>query len=329
MRRRELIALLGGAAATWPLAERAQSERVRKIGVLMLNSENDVRGQARAAAFRQALNALGWTDGRNVHLDYRYISGDAIRAKAAAAELVSEKPDVIVANSTLALTAVHKETTTIPIVFVAVGDPVGQGFVTSFAHPDGNITGFSAFEFEIGGKWLELIKQVAPELGRVGFIFNPDAGPYAQKFVQSITPMAPSLGVKLIVIPTRDVAELDRAVAAVAGEPKSGLIVNPDAFTIANRSLIISLAAHYRLPAIYAYPLFATDGGLLSYGHDPDEPWQRAPAYVDKILKGASPADLPIEQPTKFKLVINLKTAKALGLTIPPQLLDRADELIE
>jgi len=328
MRRREFISLLGGAAVAWPLTGRAQSERVRKIGVLMSVKEDDVRGQVQAALFRRELNALGWTDGRNVQLDYRYIGGDAVRAQAAAAELVSEKPDVIVANSTLALAAVHKETTAIPIVFVVVGDPVGQGFITSLAHPGGNITGFAAFEFAISGKWLELIKEVAPELGRVGFIFNPDAGPYAPKFVQSITPMAPSLGVNLMVIPTRDITELDRAVAAVAGEPKGGLIVSPDSFTDANRSLIISLAARYRLPAIYAYRYYAAEGGLMSYGHDV-EPWQRAPAYVDKILKGASPADLPIQQPTKFELVINLKTAKALGLAIPPQLLDRANELIE
>jgi len=329
MKRREFITLLGGAAVAWPLTGRAQSERVRKIGVLISTSADDVRGQMVAASFRQALNALGWTDGRNLNLDYRYIGGDAVRAKTAAAGLVSEKPDVIVANSTLALAAVHKETTTIPIVFVVVGDPVGQGFVTSLAHPGGNITGFTAFEFAISGKWLELIKEVAPELAHVGFIFNPEAGPYAQKFLQSMTPMAPSLGVSLMVIPTHDVAELDRAIAAIAGEPKGGLIVNPDSFTVTNRGLIISLAARYRLPAIYAYRYYAKDGGLLSYGHDVDEPWQRAPAYVDKILKGASPADLPIQQPTKFELVINLKTAKALGLTIPPQLLDRANELIE
>jgi putative tryptophan/tyrosine transport system substrate-binding protein len=329
MRRRDFVTLLGGVATAWPLIGRAQSERARKIGVIMSFSEDDARGQRQAALFRQALNALGWTDGRNVQLDYRYISGDAVRAKSAAAELVSEKPDVIVANSSLALAAVHKETTAIPIVFVVVGDPVGQGFVTSLAHPGGNITGFTAFEFAISGKWLELIKEVAPELGRVGFIFSPDAGPYAQKFVQSITPMASSLGVNLMVIPTHDVTELDRAVAAIASEPKGGLIVSPDSFTVANRSLIISLAGRYRLPAIYAYRYYATEGGLMSYGHDVDEPWQRAPAYVDKILKGASPADLPIQQPTKFELVINLKTAKALGLTIPPQLLDRANELVE
>src|SRR6516225_2158065 len=329
MRRREFIKVIAGSAAVWPLAAVAQAERVRKIGVLISTNENDVEGQARAALFRRGLNGLGWTEGRNVQIDYRWASGDPARAKVEATELVGQKPDVIIANSIMSLSAVHKETTTIPIVFVVVGDPVGQGFVTSLAHPGGNITGFTAFEFAISGKWLELIKEVAPELAHVGFIFNPEAGPYAQKFLQSMTPMAPSLGVSLMVIPTHDVAELDRAIAAIAGEPKGGLIVNPDSFTVTNRGLIISLAARYRLPAIYAYRYYAKDGGLLSYGHDVDEPWQRAPAYVDKILKGASPADLPIQQPTKFELVINLKTAKALGLTIPPQLLDRANELIE
>ena len=214
-------------------------------------------------------------------------------------------------------------------MFVVVGDLIGQGFVPSFAHPGGNITGLTSFEFATAAKWLELIKEIVPELGRIAFIFNPEAGPYAEKFVQSIEPLAHSLGVRLMVTPTRDAHEIDRALVAVSGEPKGGLIVSPDAFTVANRGLIISLVTRYRLPAIYPFRIFAAEGGLLSYGHNIDEPWRRAPAYVDKILKGASPADLPIQQPTKFELVINLKTAKALGLTIPPQLLDRADELIE
>jgi putative ABC transport system substrate-binding protein len=330
MRRREFIALIGGAAATWPLAARAQqSERLRRIGVLMPTREDDPDGQQRVALLRQGLSDLGWTEGHNIHIDYRWAGGDAARAKANAAELVSQKPDVIVANSTLLLAAVRNETSTIPIVFVAVGDPIGQGFVSSFAHPGGNITGFTSFEFATGAKWLELIKEIAPELGRIALIFNPEAGPYAEKFVQSIEPLAHSLGVRLTVTPTRDAREIDRALVAASGEPKGGLIVSPDPFTTGNRGLIISLAARYRLPAIYAYRYFAIDGGLLSYGPEFYETWRRAPTYVDKILMGASPADLPIQQPTKFELVINLKTAKALNLTIPPQLLDRADELIE
>ena len=330
MRRREFVTGIAGVAATRPLAARAQqAERVRRIGMLMSFREDDPEGQQRVALLRHGLKELGWTEGRNIHIDYRWAGGDAARAKGDAAELVSQKPEVIVANGTLLLAAVRNETSTIPIVLVAVGDPVGQGFVPSLAHPGGNITGFTSFEFSIGAKWLELIKEIVPELGRIAFIFNPEAGPFAEKFVQSIEPLAHSLGVRLTVTPIRDAGEIDRALVAASGEPKGGLIVSPDAFTNANRGLIISLAARYRLPAIYTIRFLAADGGLLSYGPEFYETWRRAPSYVDKILKGASPADLPIQQPTKFELVINLKTAKALGLTIPPQLLDRADELIE
>jgi putative ABC transport system substrate-binding protein len=330
MRRRDFIKVTVGSVAGWPLAARAQQpERLRRIGVLIASREDDPDGQARAALLRQGFSELGWTEGRNIHIDYRWAGGDAARAQADAAEMVSQKPEVIVSNGTLSLAAVRNETSTIPIVFVVVADPIGQGFVSSFAHPGGNITGFTSFEFSTGAKWLELIKEIAPEVGRIAFIFNPEAGPYAEKFVQSIEPLAHSLGVRLMVTPTRDAREIDRALVAVSGEPKGGLIVSPDAFTNANRGLIISLVTRYHLPAIYPFRYFAVDGGLLSYGHNVEEQWRRAPTYVDKILKGASPADLPIQQPTKFELVINLKTAKAFGLTIPPQLLDRADELIE
>jgi putative tryptophan/tyrosine transport system substrate-binding protein len=327
MRRREFIILTGGTAIAWPLAVRAQqSERVRRVGVLS-GGADDAEGQARAASLRQGFSELGWTEGRNIHIDYRWSGGDVSRAKANAVELVSQKPDVVIATTTLALAAVRDETSTIPIVFVNVGDPIAQGFVSSLAHPGGNITGFTSFEFTTSAKWLELIKEIAPKLRRVAFIFNPEAAPFAEKFVNGIERAAPSLGVDLIVSPTRDAAEIDRALVAVSGD--GGLIVEPDAFTSANRALIISLAARYRLPAIYPYRFYAADGGLLSYGNDINETWRRAPFYVDKILRGANPGDLPIQQPTKFELIINLKTAKALGLTIPPQLLDRADELIE
>jgi ABC-type uncharacterized transport system substrate-binding protein len=264
MRRRDFIKAIAGAVTARPFAARAQAERVRNVGVLVSTREEDADGQARLALLRQGFNELGWVEGRNIHFDYRWAAGDAARAMADAAALVSQKPDVIIANSTMSLAAVKNETTTIPIVFVVVGDPIGQGFVSS-----------------------------------------------------------------LVVSPTRGPAEIDRAITAVAGEPKGGLIVNPDAFTGANRGLIVSLAARYRLPAIYPYRFWVVDGGLISYGHDANEPWRRAPSYVDRILKGANPADLPIQQPTKFELIINLRTAKTLGLTIPPQLLDRADELIE
>jgi putative ABC transport system substrate-binding protein len=330
MRRREFIALIGSAAAGWPLAAGAQMpQRIRQIGMLISTREDDPEAQQRVTLLRQGLKELGWTEGRNINVNYRYARGDAARAKTQAAELVRQNPDLIIANSTLSLTAVRDETSTIPIVFLVVGDPIGQGFVSSLARPGGNITGFTAFEFATGAKWLELIKEIVPEVKRIAFIFNPAGGSYAEKFVQAIAPIASSSGIDLVVSPTHDAAEIDQALIAVSGEPKGGLIVSPDPFITSNRDLIISLAARYRLPAIYPYRYFAADGGLLSYGHDSNEPWRRAPAYVDKILRGASPADLPIQQPTKFELIINLRTAKALGLTIPPQLLDRADELIE
>src|SRR5215470_17588091 len=264
MRRRDFIKVTVGSVAAWPLTARPQqSDQMRRIGMLISTREDDLEGQARVALLRQGLSKLGWTEGRNLHIDYRWVGGDAARAKANAAELVSQKPDVIIANSTLSLAAVRNETSTIPIVFVAVGDPIGQGFVSSFAHPGGNITGFTSFEFATGAKWLELIKEILPELGRIAFIFNPEAGPFAEKFVQSIESLAHSLGVRLMVTPTRDADEIDRALAAVSGEPKGGLIVNPDAFTNANRGLIISLAARYRLPAAYPFRYFAAEGGLL------------------------------------------------------------------
>jgi putative tryptophan/tyrosine transport system substrate-binding protein len=329
MRRRHFITLVGGASAALPLAVRAQQlERMRRIGVLMITTEG-AEGQTRAALLRQGFSELGWTEGRNIRIDYQWSGGDGARAKTLAAELVSQKPDVIIATTTLSLTAVRNETNTIPIVFVNVGDPIAQGFVSSLAHPGGNITGFTSFEFATSAKWLELIKEIVPELRRVAFIFNPEAAPFAEKFVKSIERAAPSFGVELIVSPTRDAAEIDRALTAVLGNPKGGLIVDPDAFTSANRALIISLAARYHLPAIYPLRFYVVEGGLLSYGNDLNEVWRRVPSYVDKILKGASPGDLPIQQPTKFELIINLKTAKALGLTIPPTLLARATEVID
>ena len=331
MERREFITLLGGAAAAWPLAARAQQpEGMRRVGALMSSREDDLESQSRASTLRKGLGELGWTEGKNIQIDYRWTGGDAARASAYAAELVRLTPDVIIANSTLCLKAVRNEASTIPIVFVVVGDPVGQGFVSSLAHPGGNITGFTAFEFEIGAKWLELTKITAPEVRRVAFIFNPQAGlPYAEKFVQSIAGAAPAHGVELIVSPVRDATEVDRVIMQVASDPNSGLIVNPDAFTTANRGLIISLAARYRLPAIYAYKYYVVDGGLLSYGHELEDLFRQATIYVDRIFKGAKPADLPVQNPTKFELIINQKTAKALGLTIPDKLLALADEEIE
>jgi putative tryptophan/tyrosine transport system substrate-binding protein len=331
MKRREFITLLGGATVGWPLAARAQqTERMRRVGVLMSPREDDLEAQTRASLLRNGLGELGWTEGRNIHIDYRWAGGDAARARAYAAELVRLTPDVIIANSTLCLKAVRDETSTIPTVFLVVGDPVGQGFVSSLAHPGGNITGFTAFEFEIGGKWLELMKEITPDVRRIVFMFNPEAGlPYAEKFAQSIAAAAPARGVELVVSPIRDAAEIERAIVGAASEMNSGVIVNPDAFTVANRGPIISLMARYRLPAIYAYKYYAVDGGLLAYGHTYDDLFRRATVYVDRILKGAKPADLPVQNPTKFELIINQKTAKALGLTIPDKVLARADEVIE
>src|SRR5262249_55382514 len=318
MKRRKFITLLGGVAAAWPLAARAQQgERMRRVGVLMSPREDDQEAQTRASTLRKGLEDLGWTEGHNIHMDFRWSGGDEARADAYAAELVRSMPDVIIANSTLCLKAVRNETSTTPIVFVVVGDPVGQGFVSSLAHPGGNITGFTAFEFEIGSKWLEIAKTIAPDLRRIAFMFNPEAGlPYAEKFVQSIAGAAPARGVELIVSPVHDAAEVDRVIARVASDSNGGLIVNPDAFTVANRGLIISLAAQYRLPAIYAYRFYAVDGGLLSYGHEINDLYRRATIYVDRIFKGTKPADLPVQNPIKFELIINQKTATSLRITL-------------
>jgi putative ABC transport system substrate-binding protein len=331
MRRREFIALVGSAVAAWPLDARAQQPApMRRVGVLLSTREDDPDGQVRAGMIRKGLEELGWTEGRTIELDFRWAGGDPVRASSYAAELVRLKPDVIIANSTLCLKAVRDQTRTIPIVFVVVGDPVGQGFVSNLAHPDGNITGFTGFEFGIGGKWLEMIKAIAPNVRRVAFIFNPEAGlPYAEKFAQSMKATAPALGVEVLVSPVRNSADVDRAIAEVGSEPNGGLIVNPDAFTGSNRGLLISLAARYRLPAIYAYRYYVLDGGLMSYGHETNDWFRQSAAYVDKILKGVKLADLPIQNPTQFELIINRKTASALGLTIPDKVLALADEVIE
>jgi putative ABC transport system substrate-binding protein len=292
----------------------AEQDRMRKVGFLISLREDDPDGQTRASVLRKGLADIGWTEDRNIHIDYRWIGGDAVHARAYAGELVGLTPDVIVANSTLSLKAVQKETSSIPIVFVFVADPVGQGFVASLAHPGGNTTGFTGFEFAMGGKWLELLKEIAPDVRRIAFIFNPQAGlPYAEQFVETLAQEAPARGVELIASLVRDPAEIDRAIVRVASESKSGLIVNPDAFILASRGLIISLAARYHLPAIYPFKYCAVDGGLLSYGVETNDLFRRAAIYVDKILKGAKPADLPVQNPTKFEFIINLKTGRSLG----------------
>ncbi len=329
MHRRDFVKLIGGAAATWPLAARAQqAKRVLRIGVLLTYSETDREGQARIAAFRDALQTLGWTEGRNVRIEYRWNVGDPAREKADAAVLVRSAPDVIVASSSLALAEAQKLTSTIPIVFTQVGDPIGSGFVPSLARPGGNTTGFQIFEAAIGGKWLGLLKEAAPNMRRVAVLFGSDLS-VDLAFLRVAEAVAPSLDVELTAVNIRGGVEIERAISTFAGQPDGGLIVVPHPAIIADRASIILLAARHRLPAIYPYRYFAIDGGLMSYGPHQVEQWRGAASYVDRILRGEKPGELPVQAPTKYELVINLKTARVIGLTIPPALPLRADEVIE
>jgi putative ABC transport system substrate-binding protein len=329
MRRREFITLLGGAATTWPLAARAQQgERMRRIGMLVLYTEGDSTGQTRVAAFRQALQQSGWTEGHNVSIDYRWGIGDAERATSAA-DLVTVAPDAIVANGTAALAALQQATRSIPIVFVAVTDPVGAGYVQSLARPGGNITGFSTFEPEIGSKWLELLREIAPGLRRVAGISDPAFSGFAGVWRQ-VEATARGFGLEATTVALHESQDdIEAAVAAFAQQPGGGLIVLPTAINNVLRGRITSLAARFRLPAIYPFRHYAGDGGLLCYGFESIDLWRRSASYVDRILKGEKAADLPVQAPVKYELVINLKTAKALGLEIPPTLLALADEVIE
>ncbi len=328
IRRREFIFTLGGAAAAWPLAARAQQgERARRIGVLMNLSENDPEAQGLVAAFREGLAQLGWIDGRNVRIDYRWSAGDLDRIRRYAAELVALPPEVILAYGGSTVGPLQQVTRTVPIVFVEVIDPVGAGFVMGLARPGGNTTGFSLFEFGIAGKWLELLKQITPHMTRAVVIRDPSS-PGGGGQVGAIQALAPSLRVEVTSVGLRDAGEIERAVT-VAREANGGLIVTVSPLATVNRELIITLAAQHRVPAVYPLRYFATSGGLISYGPERLEPYRRAAGYVDRILKGEKPADLPVQAPTKYELVINLKTAKALGLEVPPTLLARADEVIE
>jgi putative tryptophan/tyrosine transport system substrate-binding protein len=333
MRRRHFITLLGGAAASpvlWPLAAGAQrADRMRRVGMLIVIPENDLESQLRMAAFQAGLRELGWMEGSNVRIDYRSTAGDVAHIKPLAAELVGSKPDVIVCNNTPVLEALRGETRTIPIVFTMVADAIGGGFAASLARPGGNITGFTSYEFSMAGKWLELLKELAPGITRAALLFNPDAAPFARSILSVAAPAARSLSIQPIEAPVRNLAELERSVVAFAAQPNGGLVILPDAYWTAHRELIIGLASRHRLPAVYAFRYYAASGGLASYGADSIDLHRRAASYVDRILKGASPADLPIQQPIKFELAINLKTAKALGLDVPPTLLARADEVIE
>ena len=327
MRRREFTTLLGGAAVAWPFPARAQPERMQRIGVLQILAEKDPESVARHAAFEQTLQTLGWTKDRNVRIDYRFATGDAERVRTYAAELLALKPDVILTSGSITVAPLLRATRTVPIVFVQVVDPVGGGLVESLARPGGNATGFTQFEYSLSGKWLELLKEIAPHVTRVAVIRDPTRGPGIGQFAV-IQAVAPSLGVELRPINALDTVEIERAVAAFSGSSNGGLIVTSGG-TGFHRDLIVPLAARHRLPAVYPFRYYVTDGGLVSYGPDTIDQFRRAAGYIDRILKGEKPADMPVQAPTKYQLVINLKTAKALGLTMPDSLLARADEVIE
>jgi putative ABC transport system substrate-binding protein len=329
MRRRQFITLLGGVAAAWPLAARAQqAERARRVGVLMNLTADDLEASARITAFAQGLQQLGWTDGRNVRIDYLWGAAGADRSRKYAAELVALAPDVVLAVGTPAVAALQQATRTVPTVFVNVVDPVGAGLVDSLAQPGGNATGFILFEYGISAKWLELLKEIAPRLKRVAVLRDANtASGIGQLAV--IQAAAPSFGVEVRPVGVRDADDIERAVTAFARSSDGGLIVAASTLAAVHRKLIIDLAARYRLPTVYSLRYYATDGGLISYGPNTIDPFRRAADYVDRVLKGEKPADLPVQAPTKYELVINLKTAKALGLDVPPSLLARADEVIE
>jgi putative ABC transport system substrate-binding protein len=327
--RRETIALLGGAAAAWPLAVRAQQgDRVRRIGVLIGLDENDPRAKAYVSAFTQVLADLGWADGRNARMDLRWAGDDINRIRAIAQELVGLQPDIIVTSSVPAIVALQRETRTIPIVFTNVSDPVANGLVPRLNRPGGNITGFAGLEPSLGGKWLELLSEIAPGLKRAAIMFNPDFPP-ALVYVPSFETAAQSLKVVPIAAPVHSDTEIEMAIIALGREPGGGLVVISDGFTNVHRAPIILAAARNNVPAVYNVSAAARDGGLLSYSVDPVGNWRRAATYVDRILRGARPGDLPVQFPTKFEMVVNRKTAKALGLAIPPSILLRADEVIE
>jgi putative tryptophan/tyrosine transport system substrate-binding protein len=329
VRRREFITLIGGAAAAWPLAARAQQpERMRRVGVLMPLAADDAEGQARLAAFLQGLQQLGWIDGSNVRIDTRWTAGDAERIRRDAAELLALAPDVILAAGGQIMTLLLQATRTVPIVFTQTPDPVGAGFVATLARPGGNATGFTQFEYGISAKWLELLKQIAPRVTRAA-VLRDSTNPAGIGQFGAIQGVAPSFGVEVSPVNVDDASEIESAVTAFARGLNGGLIVLSNALAIVHRDLIITLAARHRLPAVYAARYFVRGGGLISYGPDAIDPHRRAASYVDRILKGEKPADLPVQAPTKYELVINLKSAKALGIEIPTSLLARADEVIE
>jgi putative ABC transport system substrate-binding protein len=331
MRRREFITLLGGTAL-WPLAAHAQaSGQMRRIGMLLGGSESDPQIVEGLAAFRAALEALGWSEGRNIRIDTRFAVADVDRMRVFAKELVALQPDVLVGQTTGVVAALKREAKTIPIVFVIVSDPVGSGFVESLPRPGGNITGFINIEASLSGKWIEMLKEIVPRVARAALMFNPETATYIAFYQQPFETAARANGIEPVAAPVRTAAEIEQVFDRLGNRPDTGLVLPPDVFvsTKVNLDLIASLAARTRLPTIYPYRYMVDAGGLISYGIDSTDMYRRAPAYIDRILKGAKPADLPVQLPTKFELAINLKTAKALGIDIPPTLLGRADEVIE
>jgi putative ABC transport system substrate-binding protein len=329
VKRRQFISLLGGAAATWPAAARAQPERLRRIGVLIALPEHDPDTKARLAAFRQGLEQLGWLDGRNVRIDYRFAPAGA-RAQVLSKELVALQPDVILAHATLATTALQRESKVTPIVFVSVADPIGSGFVASLARPGGNLTGILLFEASITGKWLAMLKEIAPHIARAALVVNPKSAPFYLYYLRAGEAAAPSLAIEVVLAPIEDSAtDIERSIESIARVPNSGLALLPDTTALVHRDRLIALAARHRVPAVYHDRQFVAAGGLMCYTTDRFDQFRRAASYVDRILRGAKPGDLPLEAPTKYETVVNLKTAKALGLVVPPTLLVRADEVIE
>jgi ABC-type uncharacterized transport system substrate-binding protein len=329
MRRREFISLLGGATTAWPFATRAQQpDRIRRVGFLISNAETDQEARNWITAFERRFAELGWTDGRNVRIEYRFGGGDATRMPQLAKELLELRPDAVLAATMVAATAVRQQTLSIPIVFVQVADAVSAGFVTNLARPEGNITGITNFEFSIGGKWLQVIKECAPAVSSVAVIFDP-ANPTWAPYLRTVEAAAPTFGMQLTPAGVTNAADIERDLTTFSRKPNGAVVVFPGPVTVLHRDTIIAMAAQHRLPAVYPYRFYALSGGLVSYGIDLPESYRRAASYVDRILKGAKPADLPIELPTKFELVINLKTAKALGIAVPPTLLATADEVIE
>jgi putative ABC transport system substrate-binding protein len=328
--RREFIALLGGTVATWPLGIHAQqSERVRRVGLLLGIAENDPEARSRVKAFQQGLRDLGWVEGRNIQIDYRFAASDPNRIKNYIAELLNATPDVIVGNSTPVISALRQATTTIPIVFAVVNDPVGQGFISSLARPGGNVTGFTFIEFSMVGKWIEMLKDVSPDLFRVALMFNPETAPYYDVYLRSFESTPRSVPIEVKAAPVRSPGDIEDVIATLGQQQGSGLIAPADPFVVVRRETIIKSAEKHRVPAIYTYKQFVLEGGLMSYGPDTTDIFRRASSYVDRILRGTNPAELPAQAPIKFELAINLKVAKSMGLKVQDSFVLLADEVIE